>query len=168
LDTEIAMTVKNQATPAYDPRDLKGMGLGYATSNGGACHLRGYGRASELGVIAFKTDPLTYEGKGELLKLVQDLHAFPDSLDLCKFSAFAMGPDQYAEQYRVMTGLPEFGAADVLTTGERIYNLERHDNNLAGFGPGSDTLPARFLEEPSNSKGSMGEVCELLPVLDEY
>jgi aldehyde:ferredoxin oxidoreductase len=56
----------------------------------------------------------------------------------------------------------------VLRTGERIYNLERHYNNLAGFGPGSDTLPSRFLEEPSNSKGSMGEVCELLPMLDEY
>jgi aldehyde:ferredoxin oxidoreductase len=165
---EIAMTVKNQATPAYDPRGLKGMGLGYATSNRGACHLRGYSPASELGVIALKTDPHAYEGKGELLKLLQDLHAFSDSLDLCKFSAFAMGPDQYAEQYRVMTGLEEFGAADVLTTGERIYNLERHYNNLAGFGEGSDTLPTRFLEEPSNSKGSMGEVCELRPMLDEY
>jgi aldehyde:ferredoxin oxidoreductase len=144
------------------------MGLGYATSNRGACHLRGYSPASELGVIALKTDPLAFEGKGELLKLLQDLHAFSDSLDLCKFSAFAMGPDQYAEQYRVMTGLEEFGAADVLTTGERIYNLERHYNNLAGFGEGSDTLPTRFLEEPSNSKGSMGEVCELRPMLDEY
>ena len=43
---ELAMTVKGQATPAYDPRGLKCMGLGYATSNRGACHLRGYSPAS--------------------------------------------------------------------------------------------------------------------------
>jgi len=165
---EIAMTVKGQATPAYDPRGFKGMGLGYATSNRGACHLRGYSPASELGVIGLKTDPLAFEGKGELLKLLQDIHAFSDSLDLCKFSAFAIGPDEYAEQYRVMTGVDNFTADDVLRTGERIYNLERHYNNLAGFGEGSDTLPPRFTQEPSNSKGSLGQVCELDSMLEEY
>ncbi|GAB4320797.1 MAG: aldehyde ferredoxin oxidoreductase family protein [Dehalococcoidia bacterium] len=165
---ELAMTVKGQATPAYDPRGLKGMGLGYATSNRGACHLRGYSPASELGLIGLKTDPLAAEGKGELLKLLQDIHAFSDSLDLCKFSAFAEGPEEYAEQYRVMTGLDSFTADDVLKTGERIYNLERHYNNLAGLGEGSDTLPRRFLEEPSNAKGSEGQVCELDVMLEEY
>ena len=153
---------------AYDPRGLKGMGLGYATSNRGACHLRGYSPASELGVIGLKTDPLDWEGKGSLLKLLQDLHAFSDSLDLCKFSAFAEGPEEYAEQYRVMTGLDSFGVEDVLTTGERIYNLERHYNNLAGFGAGSDTLPLRFTTEPSTSKGSEGHVCELDKMLVDY
>ena len=70
------MTVKGQAIPAYDPRGMKGMGLGYATSNRGACHLRGYTPASEvLGVGPLKTDPLAWEGKGALLKLLQDLHA---------------------------------------------------------------------------------------------
>lgn len=165
---ELAMTVKGQATPAYDPRGLKGMGLGYATSNRGACHLRGYSPASELGLIGFKTDPLAWEGKGELLKILQDLHAFSDSLDLCKFSAFAEGAEEYAEQYRVMVGLDAFTANDVLLAGERIYNLERYYNNLAGFREGSDTLPQRFLDEPSNSKGSEGEVCELDQMLEEY
>lgn len=165
---ELAMTVKGQATPAYDPRGLKGMGLGYATSNRGACHLRGYSPASELGVIGLKTDPLAWEGKGELLKLLQDIHAFSDSLDLCKFSAFAEGPEEYAEQYRVMVGLDKFDMNDALTTGERVYNLERHYNNLAGFREGSDYLPKRFTDEPSNSQGSMGQVCELDKMLIEY
>ena len=165
---ELAMTVKGQATPAYDPRGLKGMGLGYATSNRGACHLRGYSPASELGLIGLKSDPLDWEGKGVLLKILQDIHAFSDSLDLCKFSAFAEGPDEYAEQYRVMTGVGEFTADDVLKTGERIYNLERHYNNLAGFGEGSDSLPKRFLEEPSNATGSEGQICELDEMLEEY
>jgi aldehyde:ferredoxin oxidoreductase len=164
---EIAMTCKGQGIPAYDPRGLKGMGLGYATSNRGACHLRGYSPASELGLIPLKTDPLAWKGKGELLKLLQDLFAFSDSLDLCKFSSFAEGADEYAAQYSAFTGLP-FTADDVLKTGERIYNLERHYNNLAGFGEGSDTLPKRFLVEPSTMPGSEGHVCELDLMLEEY
>ncbi len=164
---ELGMTVKGQAIPAYDPRGLKGMGLGYATSNRGACHLRGYSPASELGLIPLKTDPLAYEGKGELLKILQDIHAFSDSLDLCKFSAFAEGIEEYAMQYAAFMGIP-FTTDDLLKTGERIYNLERHYNNLAGFREGSDYLPERFLNEPSQHGGSVGHVCELPEMLREY
>jgi aldehyde:ferredoxin oxidoreductase len=164
---EIAMTVKGQGIPAYDPRGLKGMGLGYATSNRGACHLRGYSPAVELSLIPITADPLAWKGKGDLLKLLQDLHAFSDSLDLCKFSAFAEGGDEYAAQYSAMVGVP-FTADDVLKTGERVYNLERYYNNLVGFREGSDYLPVRFLKEPSQAPGSLGHVCELDPMLEEY
>lgn len=164
---EVGLTVKGQAIPAYDPRGLKGMGLGYATSNRGACHLRGYSPASELGLIPLKTDPLAYEGKGELLKVLQDIHAFSDSLDLCKFSAFAEGIEEYAMQYAAFKGIP-FTSDDVLTAGERIYNLERHYNNLAGFREGSDYLPQRFIEEQSTQGGSAGNICELPQMLTEY
>ncbi len=164
---ELAMSVKGQGIPAYDPRGLKGMGLGYATSNRGACHLRGYSPASELGLIPLKTDPLAWKGKGELLKLLQDLMAFSDSLDLCKFSTFAEGAEEFAQQYSAMTGIP-FTMNDVLKTGERVYNLERYYNNLTGFREGSDTLPKRFLTEPSTMPGSEGQVCELDLMLEEY
>ncbi|MEK7312804.1 MAG: aldehyde ferredoxin oxidoreductase C-terminal domain-containing protein, partial [Chloroflexota bacterium] len=63
---EISMTVKGQGIPAYDPRGLKGMGIAYATSNRGACHLRAYTPACELGLIPLKADPLAWKGKGEL------------------------------------------------------------------------------------------------------
>jgi len=167
---EIAMTVKGQGIPAYDPRGIKGMGLGYATSNRGACHLRAYTPAAELNVMPFgslKVDPLEWKGKGGLVKIFQDIHAFSDSLDLCKFSAFAEGTDEYAAQYSAMVGVP-FTSDDVLKTGERIYNLERYYNNQAGFGEGSDYLPKRFTEEASTMPGSKGHVCELDQMLDEY
>lgn len=164
---EIAMEVKGQGIPAYDPRGLKGMGIAYATSNRGACHLRAYTPASELGLIPLKTDPLAWEGKGKLTALLQNIHAFSDSLDLCKFSAFAEGAEEYAAQFSAVTGIP-FTAEDVLKTGERIYNLERYYNNLAGFREGSDYLPKRFLEEPSTMPGSKGHVCELDKMLEEY
>jgi len=164
---EIAMTVKGMAIPAYDPRGLKGMGIAYATSNRGACHLRAYTPASELKLIPLPTDPLAWKGKGDLTKILQDIHAFSDSLDLCKFSAFAEGMDEYVAQYSAVTGIP-FTADDGLKTGERIYNLERRFNNLAGIGEGSDYLPERFLKEPSTMPGSQGHVCELAEMLDEY
>ncbi len=167
---EIAMAVKGQAIPAYDPRGLKGMGIAYATSNRGACHLRAYTPAAELGIMPFgslKVDPLEWKGKGELTKVFQDVHAVSDSLDLCKFSAFAMGMDEYTEQFNAVTGL-NYTTNEMLKCGERIYNLERYYNNLAGYAEGSDYLPKRFLEEPSTMPGSKGHVCELDKMLEEY
>jgi aldehyde:ferredoxin oxidoreductase len=166
-DPKMSMTVKGQAIPAYDPRGMKGMGLGYATSNRGACHLRGYSPASEVLGVGMKTDPLAWQGKGALLKLLQDLHAVSDSFDICKFSAFAENAEHYAAQYSAVTGIP-MNSAELLKIGERIYNLERYYNNLAGLGEGSDTLPERFLKEPSTSPGSKGHVCELDLMLKEY
>ncbi|MFN2152015.1 MAG: aldehyde ferredoxin oxidoreductase family protein, partial [Anaerolineales bacterium] len=106
---ELAMTCKGQGIPAYDPRGIKGEGLGYATSNRGACHLRAYTPAAELGVMPYnslKVDPLAWKGKGELVMIFQNFHAFSDSMDICKFSAFAEGADEYAMQYSAMVGVP--------------------------------------------------------------
>lgn len=165
-DVNMAMVVKNQAIPAYDPRGIQGIGLGFATSNRGACHLRGYTVASEIAGIPEPTNRLEPEGKGELLKIFQDIHAFSDSLDLCKFSAFAENPDHYAEQYSAVVGIDVTGD-DILKIGERVYNLERYFNNLAGFDGTTDTLPQRFLTEPAQG-GSEGEVSHLALMLKEY
>jgi aldehyde:ferredoxin oxidoreductase len=167
---EISMSVKGQSIPAYDPRGMKGIVFAYATSNRGACHLRAYVAAAELNVMPFgslQVDPLEWKGKGELTMIFQDIHAFSDSLDLCKFSAFAMGMDEYTAQYSAFTGI-DFTIEDGLKAGERIYNLERYYNNLAGMGEGSDYLPKRFTEEASTEAGSLGHVCELDLMLYEY
>lgn len=164
---ELSMSVKGQSIPAYDPRGIQGIGLGYATSNRGACHLRGYTVASEIAGIPEPTDRLKAEGKGELLKIFQDLHAFSDSMDICKFSSFSENAEHYALQYSAMTG-HEISADDALKIGERIYNLERYYNNLAGFNKREDDyLPKRFTEEPGTGN-SAGYVSRLEIMLDEY
>ena len=170
---DAAMTVKGQAIPAYDPRGLKGMGIAYATSNRGACHLRAYTPASELNIMpihireATKSDPLAWKGKGQLVKIFQDVHAVSDSLNLCKFSAFAMDMDDYTDLWNGMTGL-NYTSEEMLKVGERVYNLERYYNNLVGFREGSDYLPKRFVEEPSQHAASKGHVAELDQMLAEY
>jgi len=39
---------KKQELPAYDARGIQGIGLSYATSNRGGCHVRGYIIAPEI------------------------------------------------------------------------------------------------------------------------
>jgi aldehyde:ferredoxin oxidoreductase len=169
-DTSIAMTVKGQAIPAYDPRGLKGMGLGYATSNRGACHLRGYTPASEaVGWVLGEessTDPLAWEGKAQLLTTFENVYGFVDSLGVCKFSTFAIPLEVFAAQYSAMTGIP-LDVEGLLRIGERVYNLERYYNNLIGFREGSDYLPARFTQEPGTGAAA-GSVCELDQMLADY
>jgi len=167
---EISMSVKGQSIPAYDPRGMKGMGIGYATSNRGACHLRGYTPAAEVvhWVLGEETvaDPLEWKGKGELAAIFQNVYGFTDSCDVCKFGTFAIPLDTYAALYSGMTGA-DLDAGGLLKIGERIYNLERYYNNLNGFREGSDTLPKRFLEEPGTGAASES-VCELDEMLAEY
>ena len=78
-----------------------------------------------------------------------------------------MGMDEYTQPYNAVTGL-DYAVADLLQCGERIYNLERHYNNQTGFREGSDYLPKRFTDEPSTMPGSLGHVCELDLMLEEY
>lgn len=164
---ELSMSVKGQSIPAYDPRGIQGIGLGYATSNRGACHLRGYTVASEIAGIPEPTDRLEAHGKGELLKIFQDLLSFSDSMNICKFSSFSENAEHYAEQYGTMTGV-ELTGEDVMKIGERIYNLERYYNNLAGFDKReNDFLPKRFTEEPATGN-SAGHVSRMDIMLEEY
>jgi aldehyde:ferredoxin oxidoreductase len=165
-DEGLANQVKGQCIPAYDPRGMQGMGIGYATSNRGACHLRGYTPASEALGVPQRTDPLAWEGKGTLLKIFQDLHAISDSFDICKFSAFSEGINEYVAQFVAMTGI-DIDADGLMKAGERIYNLERYYNNLLGFTGKDDTLPERFLKQPGTGPAA-GHVCELDKMKKEY
>ncbi len=166
-DPSIGMEVKGQAMSGYDPRGLKGMGVVFATSNRGACHLRGYSFTSEIGGIPYRTVALDWQGKGKVVKILQDIHAVSDSLDICKFATFSENMDHFAAQYSAVTGVP-MDADGLLRIGERISNLERYYNNLCGIGEGSDYLPERFLKEPSKSGSSVGHICELPQMLEEY
>ncbi len=164
---ELSMTVKGQEFPAYDARGIQGMGLGYATSNRGACHLRGYTVASELMGIPEKTDPLETEGKPELLKAFQDATAVVDSTGLCVFTTFAWTMDDIHPQ--VQTALKKKWSVDeLMEAGERIWNLERKFNLDAGISPKEDTLPQRVLKEAAKTGPATGKVNELSAMLPEY
>ena len=159
------LDVKGQTMPAYDPRCMKGMGIAYATSNRGACHLRGYTPAAEILGIPEKVDPVEWEGKAELTATFQDMHAISDSFDICKFNAFAEGIEEYVLQYNGMTGR-DVGEEELMQAGERVWNLERYYNNLVGFDAADDDLPDRFVEGAEDAVPGQGGVEGSLVELD--
>ncbi|MFZ9104876.1 MAG: aldehyde ferredoxin oxidoreductase family protein, partial [Burkholderiaceae bacterium] len=162
---ELSMSVKGQEFPAYDSRGIQGMGLTYATSNRGACHLRSYTVASEVLGIPVKTDPLTAEGKPELVMAFQDATASFDSSGLCIFTSFAWSLADIQPQIAAACG-DEFTLDNLNVIGERIWNMERDFNNRAGFTSKDDTLPPRLLKEPAKvgpAKGLVNKLPEMLP-----
>ncbi len=164
---ELSMGVKKQEFPAYDSRGIQGMGLAYATSNRGACHLRGYTVASEVLGIPVKTDPLTSEGKADLVKAFQDATAVFDSAGICVFTSFAW---TLADVQPQLDAACEGGwSMEKLTAmGERIWNMERVFNNAAGFTAKDDDLPPRLKTEPAKTGPAKGKVNELGKMLPEY
>jgi len=164
---ELSMSVKKQEMPAYDGRVLQGMGLSYATSNRGGCHVRGYLTSPEILGIPQKVDPHSTEGKAALLKTFQDLTAVVDSSDICLFTTFAIGLPEISEMLRTVTGL-EYSDEEILQIGERIWNLEKLFNLKAGFTRKDDTLPERLLKEPVKTGPGKGLVTKLDVMLDEY
>jgi len=164
---DLSMTVKGQEFPAYDSRGIQGMGLGYATSNRGACHLRGYTVASEVLGIPVKTDPLVADGKASLVKAFQDATAAFDAAGICIFTSFAWGLSDVQPQVAAACG-EEFTLDRLNEIGERIWNMERDFNNKAGFSAKDDTLPKRLLTEPAKSGPAKGLVNKLPEMLPQY
>ncbi len=164
---EFSMTVKGQEFPAYDPRGIQGMGLTYATSNRGACHLRSYTVSSEVLGIPEKTDPLVTDGKPELVKAFQDATAAVDSSGLCVFTAFAWTLEDISPQIDAACE-GDWTADKLLEVGERIWNMERDYNLAAGITGKDDTLPKRLLKDAAKTGPATGKVNGLAEMLPHY
>lgn len=164
---ETAMQVKGLEFPGYDPRGMQGQGLLYATSNRGACHLRGNMLGPELLGVPKMLNRHATSGKAGVLIVMQHTSTVIDSIGLCKFAGFAIGDEFFARLLSAITG-EHYEVQDMLTAGERIWNLERIYNLKAGFTSADDTLPKRFLEVPHTKGASQGKVVQLAPMLKEY
>jgi aldehyde:ferredoxin oxidoreductase len=164
---ELSMGVKSQEFPAYDSRGIQGMGLTYATSNRGACHLRSYTVASEVLGIPVKTDPLVTEGKADLVKAFQDATAVFDSSGTCVFTTFAWTlADLQPQLAAACEG--EWTMESLATLGERVWNMERLFNNAAGFTAKDDDLPPRLKTEPAKTGPAKGLVSGIDKMRPEY
>jgi aldehyde:ferredoxin oxidoreductase len=164
---DLSMTVKGQEFPAYDARGIQGMGLAYATSNRGACHLRGYTVASEVLGIPVKTDPLVTEGKPALVKAFQDATGVFDAAGLCIFTSFAWGLADIQPQIQAACE-GDWSLERLDLVGERIWNMEKQFNLAAGLTKKDDELPPRLKTEPAKTGPAKGLVSGLDTMLPEY
>ncbi|MCX5816363.1 MAG: aldehyde ferredoxin oxidoreductase family protein [Proteobacteria bacterium] len=145
---DIAIHVKGLEPAGYDPRYFKAMGLAYATSDRGACHMRTTAFRPELaGIIP----PDQIEGKAAVVIDFEDRLTLQDALIICRF-------------YRDIYLWPELGQIIEATTGLspdkeniqkiacNIRNAVRIFNLREGMTGAEDTLPKRFFEEPIGSR----------------
>ena len=164
---ELSMTVKKQEMPAYDPRAIQGIGLEYATSNRGGCHVRGYTISPEILGLPMKMDPKTTEDKPAILKIFQDLTSALSASGTCLFASFAIGADEIGAQLKAVTG-EDYTTERVMEIGEAIYNLEKIFNIKNGYTKEDDNLPPRLLNDPIPAGPSKGEVSHLPDMLPLY
>ncbi|MFP3872535.1 MAG: aldehyde ferredoxin oxidoreductase family protein [Candidatus Aenigmatarchaeota archaeon] len=131
---ELAVHVNGLSPPAYDPRALKGMGLGFYTSTRGACHLRSDCDGLQLG------GGKSTDEDGNWVDMEKDRNAvvdkryvawrenyitLHDTLGSCKLTGRSVySPEFMSEFINAFFGLDLTGE-EIYRVGERIYNLER-------------------------------------------
>jgi len=170
---EVSVTTRKQEFPGYDPRGSQGMGLLYATSNKGASHMEGDVAYTEVFGVPLKADPLSTEGKGELVARWQDAFALIDSGGVCVFFAvryiftkeYMIWPDRLSRLLNLTTGA-NYSEEEAMRAAERVYNLERLF--ILEAGSTEDTLPPRMLNEPLPEGPGKGRVVDLEVMLPEF
>lgn len=165
-----AMHVKGMELTAYEPRAFYGMGLAYATSSRGACHnVGGWTIRDEL--LKPRIDRYAVQGKGILVKMIQDVRGYVDSLGLCTISRRSLNftDTPKPDVLKFVTGVEP--KEDLNTIGERVYNLERMILNREGIRRKDDILPQRLMKEPIPDGPAKGHVLSpevFNAMLEEY
>ncbi len=164
---ECFMGSKRLEMSAYSPRVFQGMALQYATSNRGACHVRGNTVAAELYGIPRYMPPEVMEQKEEMVRRpFQNSTAFVDSTGICLFTKFAITHREICALLAPATGI-DFSFDRSIEQGDRIWNIERMFNLKAGFTRADDILPERVCE-PSPDGPRAGSRALLQKNLDTY
>lgn len=160
---DIAVHVKGLEPAGYDPRVLKGMGLGYAVSDRGACHLRTTFYKPELsGMIA----PDIIEGKAAVLIDFEDRLTLFDTMIFCRFFRDFYTWDQLGQIIHMLTGLPG-DEKKLREQAASIASLVRHFNIREGLTADDDQLP-RGLYRQLDKTGHKITADEMAFMLEDY
>ena len=161
---DFAIHVKGLEPAGYEPRVLKGMGLAYAVSDRGACHLRATVYKAELsGMIP----PEQIEGKAEVLIDFEDRHTLFDCLILCRFFRDLYPWEKLSELISATTGM-ELDKQELQKLALGITNKAREFNLREGMTKADDTLPKRFLEEKLTDSGAVLLKSDFEKMLSDY
>lgn len=162
---DFAIQVKGLELPGYDPRGSWAMGIAYVTAPRGGCHMSAYPIALEAWG---ELDPFTFEGKAQLVAEMQNAQFAKFSMGVCDF--WPVSSETLSQLFSATYG-GEWDAATVDIMGERVFNLQRMFNIMAGFSRAEDKLPARFHKEllevgPPKGKAYTKEAFDA--AMDEY
>ena len=160
---DLAIHVKGLEPAGYDPRTLKGMGLSYATSDRGACHLRTTFYKPEL---AGMIPAAAIEGKADLLTDFEDRLTIFDTLILCRFYRDLYTWEELEKVIGMATGLPA-SKEELRKKAAAISTMTRQFNLREGLKPEQDRLPKRLHREALPTGQSLSEE-EMEQMLKDY
>ena len=134
--------------PAYEPRSNYGMGLAYATSERGGCHLRAFPMFSEI--------PFDLEAMARDVVNGQNFTTIKWSMGFCDFWGSITAPI-IADILSVATG-ETVTAGQLEHAGEKIWNILRLFNLRAGLTRADDSLPAKQMTQQLQKGAHAGRV----------
>jgi len=161
---EMSIQVKGLEPPSFDPRYLKGMGLGFAISDRGACHLRTTFYKPELaGLIP----PDKIEGKAAMLLDYEDRLAIYDTLILCRFFRDLFFWDELGQIVKGTMGL-DLKEKDFRNIARNIALTIREFNLREGMTPEEDFLPDHFFKNPVGKNRSILNHKDFTRLVEDY
>jgi aldehyde:ferredoxin oxidoreductase len=166
---ELAVHVNGLEVPMHDPRAMTGQAVAYVTSPRGACHNQSDYYQVEMGASIPELDiPMTERhtdsGKGHYVARHQDWRTVFNSLVICLFAAIS--PSAVVQLLTAATG-HDWTVEEMMTAGERAFNLKRAYNCRLGMTRASEKLPD-LLKQALPDGGTMGHVPDMDTLMREY
>ena len=162
--------------PAHDARSCISLAPSYATGTRGACHFRGPCEDIEMGgffmpEVGIKQGLVKFfEPDNQSLVAIkcQDLGGLVNSLVLCLFmvDGGAWSLTSVSEMFNAITGW-SYSVDDLMTAGERIFNLQRLINIRDGYDGKTDAIPKKMYN--SSKEGfRAGKVIPFKRLMEDY
>jgi aldehyde:ferredoxin oxidoreductase len=158
---EFLTEIKGLEAPMHDPRAIFPLGLQYATSNRGACHLRGFANDLYSGFTGFNDSlgisnakPIRHRTTDDPefardVVVSQNLAEINNALGICRQTISSGSQivdnlfEKILEAIFYLTGI-EFSLENLMQIGERIFTLKRVFNTKCGITKKDDRIPPRL------------------------
>jgi aldehyde:ferredoxin oxidoreductase len=147
----VAVHVKGMEPAGYDPRVMKGMGLGFATATRGACHLRATIYKAELAGVL---DPQAIQGKAAVYCDWEDRLTIMDTLLYCRFYR-DLAPWPFITAVVNAAVGTDYTEDDLHRIANRIVTMSHDFNAARGIGRRSERLPDWVSEKPMEDEGAL-------------
>ncbi len=177
--------IKGLELPMHEPRTNYPLGLQYATSNRGACHLRGFGSDIYSGFSNLSKNfeinesmPIKLRAKDDPkfasdIAISQNLSEINNSLGVCR-QTFSSGSqiienifDLLVDAIFYLTGI-EVTVSELADVGERIFNLKRLYNIHCGISKKDDNIPIKLKNSPLNAGKAKNRIISIDEMIIEY
>ena len=170
---DYSVEVKGLEAPMHDPRFRHGMGLAYATSVRGACHLQHLNTTIEANLLICPEIGLhggyvekVSDRKAEMTFISENLGMVVNAMILCHFVLPSLQIQELPDVLRMTSGF-DYDLKEMMECGERSWLLKRGLCNLMGTKAEDDRLPKRILT-PTTEGGAAGSVPDIETMLREY